>query len=264
MIPFCSPEARPIADRIARERTLLAFDFDGTLAPIVERREDAQMRPETRALLRTAALLYPCAVVSGRSRADVAARVANIPLVAVVGSHGAEPGFGPVDRDLPGRVHSCVAVLRNALHGVRGVEIEDKRFSIAVHYRGAASWEEAEGRILEATGRLYGVRTFVGHAVVNVLAAGAPTKADAIRALCDRERAQLPVYVGDDSTDEEAFRCDAVGISIRVGGTSDSFARYFVSDQAQVDELLKVLVAARARQDGLGDRWEGLVRAVGV
>ena len=264
MIPFCSAEAQSVVTRVARERTLLVFDFDGTLAPIVERREDARMRPETRALLRATALLYPCAVVSGRSRSDVAARVADVPLVAVIGSHGAEPGFGPVDRELPERLRGWVAALRVSLAGVPGVEIEDKRFCVAVHYRGAAARGEAEARILGATERLGDVRTFVGHAVVNVLAAGAPTKADAIRALCTREHTHLPVYVGDDSTDEEAFGCDAVGIAIRVGLASASSARYFVSDQAQVDELLELLVAARARQDGLGDRWEGLARVLGV
>jgi trehalose 6-phosphate phosphatase len=264
MIPFCSAGAQPVVDRIARERTLLAFDFDGTLAPIVERREDARMRPETRALLRATALLYPCAVVSGRARADVAARVADVPLVAVVGSHGAEAGFGPVDRALPDRVRGWAVALGAGLAGVPGVEIEDKRLSVAVHYRGAACRAEAEARILEAARRLRGVRTLVGHAVINVLAAGAPTKADAVRALCLREGTRLPVYVGDDRTDEEAFRSDAVGISIRVGEASGSSARYFVSDQGEVDDLLKRLVAARARQDGLGERWEGLVRVLGV
>lgn len=264
MIPFCSAEAEPVLARIARERTLLAFDFDGTLAPIVERPEDAQMRAETRALLRATALLYPCAVVSGRARADVAARVADVPLVAVVGSHGAEPGFGPVDREAPARVRSWIDALGAALAGVPGIEIEDKRLSVAVHFRAAASWPDAEARILEATRALADVRTFVGHAVINVLPAGAPTKADAIRALCERERTRFPVYVGDDRTDEEAFRCDAVGISIRVGEASGSAATYFVRDQAEVDELLKLLVAARARQDGLGERWEGIVRVLGI
>ncbi len=93
-IPVLSPAAAPAIAAAARARALLALDFDGTLAPIVADRREARMRDATRALLRAAAVLYPCAVVSGRARADVAARVADAPLLAVVGSHGAEPGPG--------------------------------------------------------------------------------------------------------------------------------------------------------------------------
>lgn len=262
MTPICSAAAAPIIERIARERTLLAFDFDGTLAPIVQDRAAACMRERTRALLRATALLYPCAVVSGRTRADVAARVADVPLVAVVGSHGAEPGFGPVDAGTPPRVRAHVQALRAALRDLPGVELEDKRFSVAVHYRATASWAEAERRILEAVARLDDARTFVGHAVVSVLPAGAPTKSDAIRALCARELASFPVYVGDDVTDEEAFRSGLVGLAVRVGEAERSSASHFLADQAQIDELLERLVAARARQDGLGDRSEGLARVL--
>ena len=75
MIPILSGEGDDILDQIAAARALLAFDYDGTLAPYTDERTAAGMRPETRTLLRTVALLYPCAVVSGRARADVAARV---------------------------------------------------------------------------------------------------------------------------------------------------------------------------------------------
>jgi trehalose 6-phosphate phosphatase len=70
------------------------------------------------------------------------------------------------------------------------------------------------------------------------------------------------VYLGDDRSDEEAFRSGAVGISVRLGDSPDSAATWFIADQLEIDELLRRLIAARARQDGLGERWEGLVRAV--
>src|SRR5512134_2919992 len=131
---FDPAEASAVVDQIARERTLLAFDFDGTLAPIVDDRSAAAMRAETRALLRATSLLYPCAVISGRTRADVAARVQDVPLVAIVGCHGAEPGFGPIDTGLERRVASWRAALSGALADA-DVEIEDKRLGIALHYR---------------------------------------------------------------------------------------------------------------------------------
>jgi trehalose 6-phosphate phosphatase len=261
MKPFHPAQAAAIVEELARQRTLLAFDFDGTLAPIVDDRSAAAMRPETRALLRATALLYPCAVISGRTRADVAARVEDVPLVAIVGCHGAEPGFGPIDVALERRVASWRAALAPALADGE-IELEDKRLGIALHYRRARSPEEAERRALAAAAALEGAVVFGGHAVVNVVPQDAPTKGDAIRELCARLGARVAMYVGDDRTDEEAFRGEVVAISIRVGGAADSCAEYSVQDQRHVDELLRALVSARARQDGLGDRWEGLVRAM--
>ncbi len=262
MTPFLSASGAAVVDEIARAHALLAFDFDGTLAPIVEDRDRAIMRGETRALLRATALLYPCAVISGRMRSDVAARVREVPLVAVVGCHGAEAGFGPLDRSLEVRVASWRGVLEDALRGCEGIELEDKRFSIALHYRRARSWRDAERRALAAAAALDGAVVFGGHAVVNVLPEDAPTKGDAVRQLCARLGTRVAVYVGDDRTDEEAFRSEVVGISIRVGGERASSAAYWLPDQRQLDALLRALVAARARQAGLGDRWEGLVRVM--
>lgn len=99
------PAARPSLAAVARERMLLVLEIDGALAPA------------TRALLRTAALLYPCAAVSARPRAEAAAALAGVPLVAVLGSHGAEPGFGPVDRALVREAERCDARAAAALRG---------------------------------------------------------------------------------------------------------------------------------------------------
>ena len=250
-----------VVAEIARSRTLLAFDFDGTLAPIVAARDEAAIGDETRALLRAAALLYPCAVISGRTRADVAARVRGIPLVAVVGCHGAEAGFGPLDHTLARRVASWRTRLAVALRGSDGIEVEDKRFAIALHYRKAPSWAEAERRALAAALRLEGAAVFPGRAVVNVLPEDAPAKGDAIEALCERLGVRAAVYVGDDRTDENAFRSRVVTVSIAVGDVAGSSAAYRLPDQSHVDELLRALVRARVEQDGLGARWEGVVRA---
>jgi trehalose 6-phosphate phosphatase len=262
VIPILSPAATDVLSRIALDRTLLAFDFDGTLAPIVADRDAANMRVSTRALFRTAALLYPCAVVSGRTRKDVAARVRDIPLVAVVGNHGAEPGFGPVDLAIAARVSRWRPVLGDLV--ARGVDVEDKRFSLALHYRSAASWPDAERAIDQAVRRLDGARVIRGQALVNVIPEEAPTKGDAMRALCDRLGARVAVYVGDDRTDEDAFETPVASLSIRVGDSASSAARYFVPGQEEVDDLLRALIATRTAQDGLGGRWRSLVRAVGL
>jgi trehalose 6-phosphate phosphatase len=261
MIRILSPNAAYVIEEIARTRTLLAFDFDGTLAPIIAHRSAAAMRPTTRALLRTVALLYPCAVVSGRTRSDVAARVADVPLVAVIGNHGAEPGFGPVDASVAARVTGWRGAVEGALDPADAIDLEDKRFSIAFHYRSSRSWTDARTKIARIVEMLEGGRVLHGHAVVNVIPEEAPTKGDALRALCERLGSRVAVYVGDDRTDEDAFESNVASISIRVGDSQGSAARYCVETQEEVDDLLRALVAARARQDGLGNGWQGLVRA---
>jgi hypothetical protein len=70
----------------------------------------------------------------------------------------------------------------------------------------------------------------------------------------------VAVYVGDDRTDEEAFRAEVVGVSIRVGAERDSSASYALPDQRGIDDLLRRLLAARSRRDGRGEHWEGLAR----
>ena len=263
MIPILSGKGDDVLEQIAAAHALLAFDYDGTLAPYTDERGAASMRPETRTLLRTAALLYPCAVISGRARVDVAARVEGIPLIGVIGNHGAEAGFGPLDGSLHARVAEWQKMLEPVLADADGVEIENKGFSIALHHRRARSWSEARRRIREAIAPLERAIVFEGHAVVNVLPEGAPTKANAIRQLCERFSLNVVVYVGDDRSDEEAFQCEAVTVSIRIGIDSGSRARFALPEQADVDELLRAFIVARAQLDGRGADCDGIVRALG-
>src|SRR5947208_3133074 len=85
-----SRECRPILTSLARERTLCAFDFDGTLAPIVPHPDQAVMSDRTKGLLCRLATIYPSIVVSGRARADVLSKLRCVHLEAVIGNHGAE------------------------------------------------------------------------------------------------------------------------------------------------------------------------------
>jgi trehalose 6-phosphate phosphatase len=263
MKTILSVDARGDLDDLAAGRALLAFDFDGTLAPIVSDRGAAEMRPETRGLFRALALLYPCAVISGRARADVAARLVRIPLFAVIGNHGAEAGHGPLDRSRRARVLGWVRRLKRELGVLAGVDIEDKWFSIAVHYRHARPRAAVRSLVTRAASALEGARVFGGHAVVNVVPCEAPDKGSAIGELLRRAGPRPALYVGDDRTDEDVFRSPHVNIGVRVGRTARSAAPWYVPSQMAVDDLLRALLAARTRIDGLGHRSESLARAVG-
>src|SRR6185437_6010569 len=119
--------------QLAWSNVLLGFDYDGTLAPIVDVPAAARMRARTRELLERVAGAYPSVVISGRSQADIMRRTRGIRLREVIGNHGLEPRHysGPIAGD----VRRWVAKLEARLAGIPGLFVEDKVFSIAIHYR---------------------------------------------------------------------------------------------------------------------------------
>src|ERR1039457_7339473 len=90
MLYLLSRASRSILMRLAQERTLCAFDFDGTLSPIVEHPGQAVMGSQARILLGRLAALYPCVIVSGRGRADLLGMLSGVKVARVIGNHGAE------------------------------------------------------------------------------------------------------------------------------------------------------------------------------
>jgi trehalose 6-phosphate phosphatase len=257
-----SEEARSVLDGVARERMLVVFDFDGTLAPLVDDPDAARMSDATRTLLRLVSLLYPCAVISGRSRCDVTPRLDGVPLVSIVGNHGAEAAHGPVDRSVRALVAGWADVARASLAGMEGIDVEDKGLSLAIHYRRASSQPEAELAVAAAARALKGARLFRGHAVVNVVPPYLHDKGAAVAGVLSRIGRGRAMYVGDDTTDEDAFRSNAVEVSVRVGHSTASAAGYFIPTQPDIDDLLRALVGARRRLEGLDEQVEGLERAL--
>lgn len=242
--------ARAHADVLAQlawANVLVALDFDGTLAPIVDERDGAAMRSSTRDLLAEVCALYPCAVISGRSRSDVEARLGGVPVRYIVGNHGVEPSVGME------RFEEVVRAMREhleaAIGGIQGVEIEDKRFSLAVHFRRSRSATRARHAIEAAVAALpMTTRVIAGKRVVNVLPEGAPHKGIALEALQALSGADIALYVGDDVTDEDVFESERPGrlIGVRVGRRASSAASYYIDDQRQIDALLERLKELRS------------------
>lgn len=241
-----SPRHVEVLHRFAWSNVLVGLDFDGTLAPIVARPGDAQMRARTRALLGALAERYPVAIVSGRGRRDVSARLDGVRVDAVVGNHGLEPS-ADAER-CKQTVHRWLPRLRGALEALAGVQIEDKTYSLAIHYRRSRQRRTAIATIRRALEALPGhPRVVGGKLVVNVLPEGAPHKGVAMLRLRDELGADTALYVGDDVTDEDVFAIDDPGrlLGIRVGRDARSRAPYFVQSQRALDALLEVLVSLR-------------------
>ena len=236
-------------------KLLLMLDFDGTLAPIVPHPPDARMPPESRSLLRKLrdSPRVEIAVVSGRAADDVRALVA-LGGVHYFGCHGRErirPEGGPVETDERGRaaIRAVCALLAGALEDVAGFEVEDKGVSAAAHFRNAAA--ENRDRIarevreaVEATGRL---KASPGKMVYDITPSDGIDKGTATAELV-RERGGTPIYFGDDTTDESAFRAlSGQAVTVYVGPPdNDSAARYRVADPHEVTRAMaRILTAVR-------------------
>jgi trehalose 6-phosphate phosphatase len=236
-------DSRPVVTRLARERTLCAFDFDGTLSPIVEHPDRAAMRVKTRKLLHSLAALYPCIIVSGRARADVVGKLSGANVSRIIGNHGAETHTTPSPR----QVQRWKAALAQELGELPGLWVEDKGLSLAVHYRQSEEKSEVRRRIIEAARNLKNVRVFGGKQVVNLVVDKSPDKGDALAA----ERARLGcdwiLYVGDDENDEDAFALSGNIVPVRIGKKKRSHARFYLRRQGEIDELIELLVTLRKR-----------------
>jgi trehalose 6-phosphate phosphatase len=224
---------------------LLAFDYDGVLAPLARDPGGARMRARTRDLLARLTSHYPVAVVSGRAWRDTHRFVEGI-VPTVVGNHGFELGRPvPVPAEVLRAVRGWRRRLARALDGVPGVHFEDKRSTLAIHYGLSRGWRRAERAVYEAANALEGTRLIPGKKVLNVLPHDFPSKGDAVRALVARLGCRGAVYAGDDVTDEDAF---AVGAPLVFGihvGRGPSLAPWSLARQRDVDALLALLLSLR-------------------
>jgi trehalose 6-phosphate phosphatase len=236
-----------VLERYASSNLLVGFDYDGTLAPIVSAPDRAHMRPITRRLLTGVAERYPCVVISGRSRDDLVHRLRDIPIVHVSGNHGLEP-WAEEPRYIR-QAQRWVQLLSPRLAPFRGIVIENKTYSISIHYRAARDKEHALRVIDSATRDLHGSRRIGGRMVVNLLPKGAPTKGTALQRARRLLACECALYVGDDETDEDVFGIHDPErlLSVRVGAAAESRAKYCLKHQGEIDKLLGRLVALRRR-----------------
>ncbi|MCY7314386.1 MAG: trehalose-phosphatase [Rubrivivax sp.] len=279
-IDFFSPDGDDALRRLLQARPLLAFDFDGTLAPIVDDPAQARATPDVAARLQALAARWPVAVITGRARADVQMRLGFKPRF-LVGNHGAEgPQRGdnlgaaegaPSDDGLlgliglgglggfgnasgPDSIDSSAALepLRRQLQpwhealAAAGVQLEDKGASIALHYRRAPNRDRASTLIQALLAPVAaGLRIFPGKLVVNAMAAAAPDKADALLRLLQTSGADTAFFAGDDINDEPIFDAAAPHwVTVRVGpGRWPTKARFEIDGPHRMAALLDRLLA---------------------
>lgn len=233
---------------LAASGALLAFDFDGTLAPMGTDPMATRMRPETAELLRNLAHASPVAVITGRSVADVLSRLDDIAMLAVIGNHGAEPSR--FAKRAAREVAGWMPRLREVVSTLPGVLIEDKALSVSVHYWHAADPGSAISALEALVPELpHAVRVVHGIGIVNLVPDGAPDKGDALAQLVKTHGFPGALFVGDELTDEPAFHRtrDGNGFGVRVGRWSGTAATYHMPTQLDIEAVLTELLIGRTR-----------------
>jgi len=239
-----------VAGRVRESGAVALFlDFDGTLANVCARPEDVELDPATRRVLLKLARhgRLRVWVISGRRRADVRARV-RVPGVRYLGLHGWESGnHRTISRQLTRALQRLRRSLREHVAGIDGIRIEDKRLTFAIHYRGAPGSSVTAARaVLSRIVDSFGGDLHVaqGDLVWEVLPHELGSKGAAVRReLHAYGRRALPVYAGNDGTDEPAFAALCHAVTIRVGPERRSHARFRVSNPNGLRRFLERLEA---------------------
>jgi alpha,alpha-trehalase len=247
-----------IAERMENRAPFVALDYDGTLTPIVDRPEDAVIPPKTRETVEKLSHSCTLVVISGRDLKDVRGLV-GIDSLVYAGSHGFDIS-GPKGLDLSFQqgddflpvLNAAESRLRDLVSDISGAAVERKKYSIAVHYRLVTEREvpQVEAVVDEVLSAHEGLVKGSGKKVFELRPDLDWDKGKALLWLMDalgfRMHETLPLYLGDDTTDEDAFaviRESGIGIVVTQGkdpGETTS-ARYSLPDTDSVRAFLEKL-----------------------
>ncbi len=236
------------------KRPFMFLDYDGTLTPIVETPEQAFLGSEMKETLERLKEIVPVAIVSGRSLDDLRERVA-IEGIYYAGNHGAEIYDGDnviISRETElerQRMKELVRELKDTLGAMEGVIIEDKGITTSVHFRKVKVKELGRLiRIFNDIIREYSetFRVTTGKKVFEIRPLSAWNKGEAVEWILQRYgHGMMPIYLGDDVTDEDAFKVvQGRGVSIGVG--LNCRVDYYLRDYKEVREFLEEVI-----------RWQG-------
>lgn len=252
-LPHALSHFQRIRDRVGNKRLLLILDYDGTLSPIVPDPKKATVSAEIKTLLEELSTVTPVAVISGRDRLDVEEKVGLRTLI-YAGSHGLDMA-GPEGLEIPQKVSAEVLLalkeaadnLNRKLAHVKGSLVESKKYAIAVHFRNVADEEIAvvKKAVLEELKLHKSLKKGTGKKILELKPAIDWHKGRAIdwlfEALEMTKENAIPLFVGDDITDEDGFESiSEYGIGVLVGTHGEKTAASFsLEDTGEVGIFLE-------------------------
>ena len=266
-LPSALAKSDEIASALQEGEPAVFLDYDGTLTPIVQEPAQAVLTERVRGIIKRLAGHWTVAVISGRALPDVREKV-GLDTIIYAGSHGfsiQRPGAASEDRMwqrfLP-VFDRAQADLERALQKFRGVRLEFKPYDIALHYRGADESEvpEIERRFDEVAGKFPELKKTTGKKIFELRPNADWDKGRAVLYLAEGlqrpGRRVVPLYIGDDITDEDAFRAVAgKGIGILVSDEDrQTRARYTLNDPEETARFLEGL-ARTAEREHPRDVW---------
>jgi trehalose-phosphatase len=234
-------------------KILLFLDYDGTLVPIKKKPELAVLHPRRRKVLESLSEKFFVSVVSGRSLREIK-KIVGIDTLAYIGNHGLEMCWRdkrwvhPEAEKIRPALEGVLKRLRIRTRGLKEVLIEDKRLTASIHYRLLAP--ESRKKLKKIIGKETQIHKRLliiteGKRVYELRPKLEWDKGRGILQLIqwlELEKARIKVYVGDDRTDEDAFKAlEKDGLTILVGRRKDSFALYRFSGVDEVWKFLKAL-----------------------
>ncbi len=267
MSPISDELRRAIATMVAAPVLLVASDFDGVLAPIVEKPEDARPDPHLVELLHRLARMRSThvAVISGRDESFLRdkAGLERVTEGWLVGGHGASLVQGPLSAEESVTLQETEEILDRIAAQADGLLVERKHSAVALHYRMAAP-EAGKRAVEQALAELENkplLHYLHGHKVLE-FGVRKPDKGLALDHVRRKLSAQAVLFIGDDTTDEAAFRTlSADDVSVRVtppppgkDGQPGTCAKFTIPAQADVRELVEMLVEMRSRANAEADR----------
>jgi trehalose-phosphatase len=251
-----------LKETLANKYILLFLDYDGTLTPIVESPADAVIPRQTKELLRRLSKnpQVKLSIVSGRALKNVKG-IVGIKDIIYVGNHGLEiegPKIrfeSPVSPRLSATITEIKEELSEKLSAIKGAFVEDKGLTLSVHYR-------LVHKKLAPLVKTIVHETLILHVVKNIIKIKPGKKVLEIRPPVEWDKGKvalwllvrqlailedknvLPIYVGDDLTDEDAFKAlRNKGLTVFVGKPTASYARYYLKNTGEVTEFLKRILA---------------------
>lgn len=236
--------------RTAFHKNIFIFlDYDGTLTPIVGTPDKAVLSDDMRSLIIKLKDIIPVAVISGRALKDIKSRV-GIEDIIYAGNHGAEIWDGEKEIVSQGSVESrrlledILVRLKKETSHIKGVLIEDKGITASLHFRNVDVRQVGKVfEIFEKIAKEYeeDLRFIIGKKVFEIRPVNIWNKGDAVSWIIDNMgQGRFPIYIGDDTTDEDAYRVlKNRGLAISIGGSAN--ADYYIQNQEEVKDFLAMI-----------------------